>query len=154
MLGITIKTFAKKVGLNLDGLELPEFDNKVECTLSLEDTKRIIKAMREYSRLPIEGEAVYQYSEIRNIFAFLLTGRRISEVLGLRYSDINFETNVFKIPSSRSKGKKDLVYNLDSYLLEAIKRQASATGVTNMTIDRKDYLRIQKKHQEYISNLF
>ncbi|WP_424687352.1 MAG: tyrosine-type recombinase/integrase [Halarcobacter ebronensis] len=137
LLCVTIKTFAKKVGLNLDGLELPEFDNKVECTLSLEDTKRIIKAMREYSRLPIEGEAVYQYPEIRNIFAFLLTGRRISEVLGLRYSDINFETNVFKIPSSRAKGKKDLVYNLDSYLLDAIKRQASATGVTDMTIDKR-----------------
>ncbi|NVJ53780.1 MAG: site-specific integrase [Campylobacteraceae bacterium] len=137
LLGVTIKTFAKKIGLNLDGLELPEFDNKVEFTLSLEDTKKIIKAMREYSRLPIEGEAVYQYPEIRNIFAFLLTGRRISEVLGLRYSDINFETNVFKIPSSRAKGKKDLVYNLDSYLLDAIKRQASATGVTDMTIDRR-----------------
>ncbi|WP_164072455.1 hypothetical protein [Poseidonibacter lekithochrous] len=33
LLGDTIKTFAKKIGLNLDGLELPEFDNKVECTL-------------------------------------------------------------------------------------------------------------------------
>ncbi len=137
LLGITLKTFAKKVGLNLDGLELPEFDNKVEYTLSLEDTKRIINAMREYSKLPINGEAVYQYPEVRNIFAFLLTGRRIGEVLGLKYSDINFETNVFKIPSSRAKGKKDLIYNLDHYLLEAINRQASATRVTNMTLNRR-----------------
>ncbi len=135
LFGITLKTFAKKVGLDLNGLELPEFDNKVEYTLSLEDTKRIIKAMREYSRLPIEGEVIYQYFEIRNIFAFLLTG--IGEVLGLKYSDINFETNVFKIPSSRAKGKKDLFYNLDSYLLEAIKRQAATTGVTDMMIDRR-----------------
>ncbi len=137
LLGITLKTFGKKVGLDLNGLELPEFDNKVECTLSFEDTKRIIKAMREYSRLPIEEESVYQYPEIRNIFAFLLTGRRIGEVLGLKYSDINFETNVFKIPSSRAKGKKDLVYNLDDYLIKAIHRQADASGVIDMTIDRR-----------------
>lgn len=135
LLGVTIKTFAKKVGLNLEGLELPEFDNKVECTLSFEDIKRVVNAMREYSKLP--NEPIYQYPEIRNIFAFLLTGRRIGEVLGLRYSDINFETNVFKIPSSRAKGKKDLIYNLDDYLLAAIKRQAEATGVTDMTTDKR-----------------
>lgn len=137
MLGITLKTFANKVGLNLDGLELPEFDNKVEYTLSLEDTKRIIKAMREYSRLPIDDEVIYQYPEIRNIFAFLLTGRRISEVLGLKYSDINFETNVFRIPSNRAKGKKELVYNLDNYLIEAIQRQADVNNITDMTADRR-----------------
>ena len=137
MLGITLKTFAKKVGLNLDGLELPEFENKVEYKLSLDDTKKIIKSMREYSKLPIDGESVYQYPEIRNVFAFLLTGRRISEVLGLKYSDINFETNTFRIPSNRAKGKKDLIFNLDNYLIDAINRQAQANNVNNLTVDRK-----------------
>ncbi len=109
--------------------------------------------MREYSRLPIEGESIYQYPEIRNIFAFLLTGRRIGEVLGLKYSDINFETNVFKIPSSRAKGKKDLVYNLDDYLLEAIKRQASATSVTDMTIDRRLFIYTKETRRIHFQSL-
>ena len=137
MLGITLKTFAKKVGLNLNGLELPEFENKVEYKLSLDDTKRIIKSMREYSKLPIDGESVYQYPEIRNIFAFLLTGRRISEVLGLKYSDINFETNTFRIPSNRAKGKKDLIFNLDSYLIDAIDRQAQANNIKDYTLNTR-----------------
>ncbi|MEA2049699.1 MAG: tyrosine-type recombinase/integrase, partial [Campylobacterota bacterium] len=53
------------------------------------------------------------------------------------YSDINFETNVFRIPSNRAKGKKELVYNLDNYLIEAIQRQADVNNITDMTADRR-----------------
>lgn len=105
-------------------LSLPEVNNKVDYTLSLDDTKKIIGAMRNYSGTTVGNQTFYQYAEVRNIFTFLLTGRRISEVLNLKYSDINFETNTFKIPSTRAKGKKELVFNLDDYLLEAIRSQA------------------------------
>ena len=90
-----------------DEISLPQVDNKVDYTLSLKETKKIIYAMRNYSGTPIEGEVFYQFEEIKNIFIFLLFGRRINEVLQLKYSDINFQ-----VPASTAKGKKELVFNL------------------------------------------
>ena len=46
----------KKPDIDMDELELPEVDNVVKYTLGLNDTKKIIKAMREYSKIDIEGE--------------------------------------------------------------------------------------------------
>jgi len=109
--------------INFEDLALPEVDNKVEYKLSLEDTKRIIKVLREYSRIDLEGEVFYQYEEIKNIFAFSLTGRRISEILNLKFSDLSFESNTFKIPATTAKGKKELEFDIDNYLLEALKSQ-------------------------------
>jgi integrase len=125
-----------------DELSLLEVDNKVDYTLSLVDTKKIIYAMRNYSGTTIEGETFYQFEEIRNIFTFLLSGRRINEVLQLKYSDINFEDNTFKVPASNTKGKKELIFNLDDYLLDAIKSQARLSqvdlskGLTNKKLFR------------------
>lgn len=112
-----------------DELSLPHVDNKVDYTLSLTDTKKIIYAMRDYSGTTVEGETFYQFEEIKNIFTFLLSGRRISEVLQLKYSDINFENNTFKVSASTAKGKKELIFNLDNYLLDAIKSQARLCDV-------------------------
>lgn len=56
---------------------------------------------------------LYRYlKEIKNIFTFLLSGRRINEVLQLKCSDINLEEKTFKVPASTAKGKKELVFNL------------------------------------------
>jgi integrase len=112
-----------------DELSLPYVDNKVDYTLSLADTKKIIYGMRNYSGTTVEGETFYQFEEIKNIFTFLLSGRRINEVLQLKYCDINFNDNTFKVPASTAKGKKELVFNLDDYLLDAIKSQARLNNV-------------------------
>lgn len=112
-----------------DELSLPHIDNKVDYTLSLADTKKIIYAMRNYSGTTVDNETFYQFEEIKNIFTFLLSGRRINEVLQLKYSDINFENNTFKVPASTAKGKKELVFNLDDYLLNAINSQARLSNV-------------------------
>jgi integrase len=134
LFGRTIKTFIKKqkLDIDIDDLELPEVDNVINYTLGLDDTKKIIKAMREYSKIDIDGEVYYQYPEVRNVFAFLLSGRRISEVLNLKYSDINFEAETFTLPSHRVKGKKELNFNLDNYLLEAIYLQAKENNVKDV----------------------
>ncbi len=110
-------------------LVLPSVNNKVEYKLNIEDTKKIIDAMREYSKVKVGSEVFYQYDEVRNIFAFLLTGRRISEVVGLMYSDLNFNTNTFTIPADRTKGKKDLTFNIDEYLHKAIQSQAQTNNI-------------------------
>lgn len=129
----TLGAFLKNQKINIakewDKLSLPEVNNKVDYTLHLEDTKRIIKAMRAYSGTTIDNKVFYSFEEIRNIFIFLLTGRRINEVLNLKYTDINLETKTFKIPATTAKGKKELMFNLDSYLIEAIESQARLNNI-------------------------
>lgn len=129
-IGAFFNTLKKEITIDFDELAIPEFDNKVEYKLSLENTKRIIKVLREYSKVDLgNGEVFYQYEEIKNIFAFSLTGRRISEILNLKFSDLNFETNTFKIPAITAKGKKELDFDIDEYLLEALKSQARLRNI-------------------------
>ena len=125
----TLKAFFNKhkelSSINFDDLALPEVDNKVEYKLSLEDTKKILKVMREYSKIDLgDGEVFYQYEEIKNIFAFSLTGRRISEILSLKFSDFDLENKSYSIISTNTKGKKKLDFVLDDYLIQAIHSQA------------------------------
>lgn len=131
----TLGAFFKKYrkynnSINFEDLALPEYDNKVEYKLSLEDTKRIIKVLREYSKVDLgNGEVFYQYEEIKNIFAFSLTGRRISEIISLKFSDLNFETNSYKITATNTKGKKELDFVIDDYLMDALKSQARLRNI-------------------------
>lgn len=130
----TLKVFLKELSLDWSKLELPEVDNEVLYTLTFKDTKKIISAMREYSKITIRDEVFYQYEEIKNIFAFSLTGRRINEILALKFSDLNLENGTFRIAKANSKGKKEQVYNLDNYLLKAIKSQAK---IRKMDLSKK-----------------
>lgn len=146
----TLGAFLKNVKANIskewDGLSLPEVNNKVDYTLNLEDTKKIIKAMRGYSGTIIDDKVFYSFEEIRNIFLFLLTGRRINEVLNLKYTDINLETKTFKIPATMAKGKKELIFNLDSYLMEAIESQARLNNINlNQSLPNKRLFKYTKE---------
>lgn len=155
----TIRAFLAKhkapVINDWDELSLPYVDNKVDYILSLNDTKKIIYAMRNYSGTTVEGETFYQFEEIKNIFTFLLSGRRINEVLQLKYNDINFNDNTFKVPASTAKGKKELVFNLDDYLLDAIKSQARLNRVDlseNLT-DKKLFKYTKETPRIHFQNL-
>lgn len=138
-----------------DELSVPHVDNKVDYTLSLSDTKKIIYGMRNYSGTTVEEETFYQFEEIRNIFTFLLSGRRINEVLQLKYTDINFEDNTFKVPASTAKGKKELVFNLDDYLLDAIKSQARLNRIdlSKPLIDKKLFKYTKDTPRVHFQNL-
>lgn len=116
--------------VNLDDIELPKNATKRDYRLSLDDTKRIIQGLREYSKTTLkDGTVFYKKEELKNIFAFSLNGRRISEILNLRFEDINIDTRTFIIKSENAKGKKQLDFYIDDYLLEAIKSQAILRNV-------------------------
>lgn len=155
----TLRAFLAKYKASVisewDELSLPHVDNKVDYTLSLKDTKKIIYAMRYYSGTAVEGETFYQFEEIKNIFTFLLSGRRINEVLQLKYSDINLEEKTFKVPASTAKGKKELVFNLDDYLLDAIKSQARLNRVdlSKSLTDRKLFKYTKETPRVHFQNL-
>lgn len=135
----TIKVFLKELNLNWSALELPEIDNKIDYTLSFDDTKKIIQAIREYSKIEVNGEIFYQYEELKNIFAFSLTGRRIGEILSLKFTDFNFEDNTYKLKQGNVKGKKELTFNMDEYLIEAVQSQAR---LKNIDLTKKPDIRV------------
>ena len=145
-LNVFLKTHDASVVQKWDKLVIPFVDNKVDYTLGLKDTKKIIYAMRGYSGTTVGNETFYQYEEIRNIFVFLLTGRRISEVLSIKYSDINLDANTYNIPAITAKGKEELVYNLDTYLLEAIRLQAISNNIDlNQPLPNKKLFKYTKE---------
>lgn len=154
-LGAFLKSQKANVSKELENLSLPQVDNKVDYTLNLYDTKRIIQAMRGYSGTTVDNEIFYSFEEIKNIFAFSLTGRRINEILNLKYTDINFQANTFKIPAITTKGKKELVFNLDDYLLEAIHSQAKLNNVdlTKTLTDKRLFKYTKETPRVHFQNL-
>jgi integrase len=116
--------------VTLEDIELPTNNTRREYKLSLDDTKRIIQGLREFSKTTLkDGTVFYKKEELKNIFAFSLNGRRISEILNLRFEDINIDTRTFIIKSENAKGKKQLDFYIDDHLLEAIKSQAILRNV-------------------------
>jgi integrase len=94
---------------------------KIHYHFELEDTKKIIAAMKEYSKMIVNGEIYYQHLEIKNVFLFLLQGRRINEVLSLTFDNITNST--YTITAERSKISRTLTFDLTSELKNAIKQQ-------------------------------
>jgi integrase len=96
--------------LNWKKLIEPKVDNERKYKKTKEETKQIIQALLNY-----------EHPQIKAIFHFSLTGRRISEVLALKYENINWESNTYKIPKENVKTRKDIEFQLTPPLIEAIK---------------------------------
>ncbi len=128
-LRVFLKELKVPIASSWNELKLPIVDNVRKYTLKLEDTKRIITCMRNYSGTTVDGKTFYLFEELRNIFTFLLTGRRINEVIGLKYTDIDLENKTFTIPPARAKGKVELKFNIDDNLLQAIQSQARINNI-------------------------
>ena len=91
-----------------DFVELPKFDNKRYFDYSLKIQKKFIKAICENKGVNAD------------IFFFLLHGRRKSEVLNLRWCDINFKTKTYIIPCKINKAKRDMVYSMSDELYKRL----------------------------------
>lgn len=106
-----------------DKIKLPSLESVSfkQYGLNDEDCKKIVNVMMDYSLIEYQGQKYYEYKEIRNIFAFILTGRRIGEVLKLKFN--YFRENEYDIPKEISKIKKTLTFSLDDDLKRAVKEQ-------------------------------
>lgn len=91
-------------------IKIPKFDNSRVIELTDEQTKRLFESLFTYHDI-----------KIRTIFIWLLHGRRKSEVLNIRWEDIDFEKNIYTIDSSISKIKKTLQFSLTDTLITALK---------------------------------
>ncbi len=103
----------RKHRIDWDDLSMPaKTSNRRTYDHSLETTKKIVKLMRDYEQ-----------PEIRAIFLFLLRGRRISEVMTLCYSQIDWDSMTYTISAEYSKNKRSLSFELDEELAQTVRER-------------------------------
>ncbi len=110
----TLYKYAKKMNYyNGDNIvtyvELPRFDNKIYFTLSPDLQKRYIKAILGFQ------EPVY-----KDIFLFLLQGRRVKEVLDLKWEQIDLINSILYLPATHNKSKKNLSFELTDQIVNML----------------------------------
>ncbi len=114
-----IYKFARKIGVYkgdnvVSFVELPKFDNRRYFTLDAELQKQYIRAILSFD------EPIY-----KDIFLFLLHGRRLSEVLSLTWQRLDLNEGVLYLPHTHNKAKKNLSFQLTSKLVESLRVLAS-----------------------------
>lgn len=126
---------AAKFGINIPSpavqRDLPPLNNERGLELSLEEIKELFKDLRDYPITPV-----------REIYMFLMHGRRFNEVVSLEWSDINFEDNTYTIRALNNKARVDMTYHLSDRLKEALE----AIGIKD---DGYVFTKINNKSEPY-----
>ena len=112
-------------------LSFKKLNNEVEITLTDDEKKRLFKAIKNY---PIEP--------FRGVFMFLSTGRRVQEVLSLKWSDLNIEEGYYIVRKENSKVSKEQIYPLTIELLEALPGERDSKWVFHAINDKTKPLNI------------
>lgn len=99
-----IKTRIIKYNPTLD-IELPKFDNQRHFNFPLDVQKDFIKTIIEFD------ENIY-----KDIFFFLLHGRRRNEVLSLTWDMVDLEQKLYYIPAKINKAKRNMSYMMTDAL--------------------------------------
>ena len=133
----TIRLMLAMVKPLLKGLDfseiVPVVKNRRDFKWPMKDVKLIVKAMRDY----------YE-PETRGIFLFLLSGRRIGEVLGMKHEHINGST--WTIPNSKSG--EELVFHLDDEMLQILRERKGGSYVFKL-----GRLSVRKKFYKLLEDL-
>ena len=92
-----------------DFVELPKYDNKRYFSFSTAVQTDFIYALLTYD--------VYMY---RDIFLFLLHGRRRNEVLSLTWEMVDMEQGLYYIPAQINKARKNMSYKMTDILRDRL----------------------------------
>lgn len=103
--------------LNWKKIEFPNAPKARKYYKTKEETLKIVEALNNYYH-PIA----------RGVFKFLLTGRRVNEVLYLTHENIDYKNMKFTILAKYAKTNKDFYFPLTQTLIEAIKEQKTKSG--------------------------
>jgi integrase len=95
----------------IEYVEFPKFDNRRYFTINVTLQVQYIRAIMNFN------EDIY-----RDIFLFLLHGRRLNEVLDLKWQYIDLNEGILYLPAKRNKSRKNLSFQLTDRLIEALKR--------------------------------
>ncbi len=104
-----------------DMVDLPQFDNKYYVTISPAMQKKYLMALKN-AKEPI----------FKDIFLFLLHGRRLGEVLNLQWEYLDLNQGIVYYPATHNKSKKHLSYELTHDLINVLKQyQLKAINTQN-----------------------
>jgi len=105
---------AAKFGINLPSpakqQDLPPLNNERGLELSIDEIKDVFKSLNNY---PI--------SPVKEIFMFLMHGRRFNEVVTLEWKDIDLKNSTYTVRALNNKARIDMTYFLSKRLINALK---------------------------------
>ncbi len=124
-------------------VHMPKFDNKKYFSLPKKEVAKLVNYI-----MNIDNQF------IKTLYIFLLHGRRINEVLTLKYEDIDFLNKTYTINYSLSKNRKNQVFPLEEWQLEEVlklkylepyNRYLFENKQTNKPITYTSIFRVHKK---------
>ena len=104
-------------------VELPKYDNKRHFNYSTEFQQKLIQAIKEFD------EPIY-----RDIFLFLLHGRRLNEVLSLDWEMIDLDKMIYYIPAKINKAKRNMAYKMSNELYDRLSVHYQKACVDQKTV--------------------
>jgi integrase len=97
----------------------------------------------------------YEVEPYRSIFVWLLHGRRLNEVLSLRWQDINFEARTYEIVSENNKIRKNKIYPLTDLQLQSLPEPHGKVGLVFKGAGRTgriDRVSLRRRHWKRITD--
>ena len=90
-------------------VEIPKFDNQRYFTIEDENAQKLYNIIINYQNLAIKG-----------IFIFLLHGRRKSEVLNLKWENINISQKLYYLEDWQNKSRKKQAFPLSELQIQVL----------------------------------
>ena len=125
-----------------DFVELPKYDNKRYFSFSSAVQTDFIYAILTYD--------VYMY---RDIFLFLLHGRRRNEVLSLSWDMVDMEQRLYYIPAQINKARKNMSYKMTDILYDRLMVHYLHACIKQNTRHPKGYVFINAQTNTQFSTL-
>ncbi len=118
----------EKPGFNIDSpahiKKLKKPDNERSCPFEVDEEEGSIDELRAQFRklyyYALDRKGNRTHSQLRGVYVWLMHGRRLNEVLSLKWEHVDRKKNTYKIIGDNNKARKDMEYILTKYQLEAI----------------------------------
>ena len=123
-------------------LETPKLDKRIPKYLTLDDSKKLLDAVKENED---DRNSTRDYAIIT---LFLNCGMRLSELVGINFKDISFEEQRMTVIG---KGNKERTIYLNNACMSAIKKYMEVRPHDGVPFDSKDALFLSER-KERISN--
>jgi len=126
-----------------EDLEIPKYDNSRNFTITIEKAQALYREIVNY-----------EHRTPRNIFIWLLHGRRLNEVLSLGWEDIDFEAGTYTVKARTNKARRNATYALTPMLLDALPETRLSFGLVFRGQGRDgkiDRVSLRRRHWDRIT---
>ncbi|WP_458701387.1 tyrosine-type recombinase/integrase [Sulfurospirillum sp. 1307] len=123
-------------------VEIPKFDNKRYFTYGVEIQKEFLKSIL------IHDEPIYS-----DMLLFLFHGRRLNEVLSMKWEYIDFETRTYQVPAQINKARKNDTHTMTDLLFDRLYKYYLHAVIDQNTKFPKGYVFINPLTKEKFADL-